>query len=342
MKKEKVYYPQDILEKCRSLLFEDIVCVSGYIIVDNKNFPKLSYKNYSVALDGLPSDEIIEETYGKKVNVTGYLSHYVHVNGGIYPRIRINKIDVLSDEEVLEDNYIKEISQQITENLKNKEPFGFSDYFIHLVNQGNFPIKIALIHGRGAQVQYDFINGIKRSFMLNIPLSDIIDIFIHETTISNDGMLSNTIVDIVNSDENVDAIYILRGGGSEEELNRIGGPMTALTISALNIPVYLALGHSIDKPNKLLSKVISDEFPTPSIAGTELGNILSLSVENLTKEREVKEKIQQLGAEQNKIIELQKQNENLNREISKYQKIVLASWILPITIIIILKLLKIL
>lgn len=335
----KIYYPEDILEKSRSMLTEDIVCVTGQIVMD-KNFVKIAHKDRSITLEGLPDEEVIEEICNKRVNVIGYLYYYVHTNGGIYPRLKVNYIEVISENQ--DENVIKSTLKEINEILKNKQPFGFSDYFVSLVKQNIIPIKIALIHGTGAQVQQDFRNGIRRSFVTNIPLEKVLLINTYETVLSNDESLASTILDIINSDEEVDAIYILRGGGSEEELSRIGGPKTAKVIAKLGIPVYLALGHSMDKPNKLLAKVISDEFPTPSIAGTELGSVLNLAIENILHKQEIKDKSIEIGSEQNKVSELQKQNMLLSEELNKTKKKMIFSWIIIFIAIILLKILKIL
>jgi hypothetical protein len=72
----------------------------------------------------------------------------------------------------------------------------------------------------------------------------------------------------------VHAVFLLRGGGSQEELARIGGFESILAVIRLNIPFYTAIGHSFDRMVSLIEKVADGHFPTPSIAGQELGKLV--------------------------------------------------------------------
>jgi exonuclease VII large subunit len=104
----------------------------------------------------------------------------------------------------------------------------------------------------------------------------------------SDEELAKTIKEAAKS--GVSAIFLLRGGGSQEELARIGGFESIKAIIYSNIPFYTAIGHSFDRMVSLIEKVADGHFATPSIAGQGLGKLVYTVSELESPKGEVKGK----------------------------------------------------
>ncbi len=76
------------------------------------------------------------------------------------------------------------------------------------------------------------------------------------------------------------AVFLLRGGGSKEELARVGGFESIKAIIRAYIPFYIAIVHSFDRMVSFIEKVADGHFATPSIAGQELGKLVRVASEN--------------------------------------------------------------
>lgn len=128
---------------------------------------------------------------------------------------------------------------------------------------------------------------------------------------SSDEELSST---LEKAASRCDLLVIVRGGGDTEELSRIGGIQTLNTILGLGKPVYLAIGHTLDKNTGLLNLVADDSFPTPSIAGTEIAETL-LDTIFLSSSGKDREKIYKLEHE---LKGLQEKYDQLKKKESVY------------------------
>jgi len=76
--------------------------------------------------------------------------------------------------------------------------------------------------------------------------------------------------------ENLDAIIIIRGGGSTSDISNAFDKISIYeSIKNSSIPIMTAIGHQADKDDKLLITCISDyNFPTPTSAALELNKII--------------------------------------------------------------------
>lgn len=263
--------PYEILNFVASPKNYTPVKTKGKLIYES-GFPRLIDEyGYMVSLENVQLDY----PEGTIVEIEGIIRCHLHPNGGIFPRINVKKITPIEDINC----EMSHTEQEILSLLKtNPIPnYGFYGYFEKIVKtkiSSNNKIHISVIHGKDAQTHKDFEQALFRELG---NLKDVVSLSFYETSLSNDIDLANTIKNIRNSD----AIFIVRGGGKKEELEKIGGKETCKAIIENTIPVYVAIGHSLDKRVALIEKVAQTSFPTPSLAGTELGKLIRTVYENL-------------------------------------------------------------
>ncbi|MEM1668355.1 MAG: exodeoxyribonuclease VII large subunit, partial [Thermofilaceae archaeon] len=286
----------------------------GKLYFKNGYFRLVGPDNYEISLENIKDYSLIESI----VEVSGLVKLYPHINGGLYVRLAVKDISPVQKDSTpsIKEDYIE---KDIIDKCRKKTFFGFNTYLKKLIlnklpslnnpNNDKQPlISIAVIHGKQAQTHIDFTQALYSSFP---QAQNLLNISHYEVPLSSDDSLSSTIEKVAKSN---DLIFIVRGGGDKEELSRIGGPKTVNTILNLNIPVYLAIGHSLDKNNSILHLAADDSFPTPSIAGSELGETIKniLDIASL-------QKINQDGT--NAIAELKILQERLNTLQKDYEKI---------------------
>jgi len=286
------YSPQELLDHISSLFPKSLVVTRGEIKMRN-GFLKLSDGKAEIDIVGLNADSDI--LVGSLVEIAGYLNYQVS-GSGIYAKLTVKDIKVLEERGVA-------LSKELMESIKKKKTNrGFIGYLFQLLEKEEL-IRIAVIHGKSAQVHRDFQNALINSAGA---YTNYVELDFIESGLS-DEELAQTLSSI--ADDSYHMIFILRGGGSLEELSRIGGLQTVQVIVEKDLPVYLALGHSLDKGLSLLEKVAEYSFPTPSIAGQELGRILKLYMSLL----EIRKNYQ------NTILQLNTLNKDYSRLLSDKQ-----------------------
>ena len=298
--------PSEIVERLSRLIsagFSFPVKARGTVILD-KGYHRLTDWENGITLNVRNS---LELPLDAEVEIDGMLTANLSrtkENTVIYPALRVNSFKVLDGEEYREFQEEREFQRMLAEvnaRLREKNQYVFWQTFSRLLKEEKH-LRVGLIYGNSAQVPQDFIGGYARAAG---EYADRIEFVRFESSLS-DGQLARTIEEVANSE--VHALFLLRGGGSPEELARVGGFESAMTIIRVNIPFYVAIGHSLDRMVSLLEKVADGIFATPSEAGRELGGLVYLlsHLENLEdkarnteielrfKEEKLKEQLEEL------------------------------------------------
>jgi len=265
--------PKELLEYIASYTPQMLpVRVTGKLIRKNGYFRLVDTENFEISVENVKDLSLV----GSIVEVSGFLKIHNYQAGGLFPRVYAKEIKCLelseSDQIALQENYLE---TEIREICRKKTYLGFRSYLkkvvLNRINNETYrgPIlTIGIIHGKRAQTHLDF----ERAFTQHASqIHDYVKFQRFETTLSSDEELSST---LEKAASRCDLLVIVRGGGDAEELSRIGGTQTLNTILELNKPVYLAIGHTLDKSTSLLNLVADDSFPTPSIAGSEIAEAL--------------------------------------------------------------------
>jgi exodeoxyribonuclease VII large subunit len=162
----------------------------------------------------------------------------------------------------LNKDIIKENNKSLIKSLK--EECENRGYFINKksINWNNIK-KIGLISKKETQGYNDFIKQLKVDF--HIILKEIVLEGINT---------EKTLIDAINEfqDEDIEAILIIRGGGSTIEISNSYDKMSIFEVMRnSNKPIITAIGHEADKDEKLLITSISDiDYPTPSRLAIEI------------------------------------------------------------------------
>ena len=272
--------PSDITEKLSSHISSGFLLpikVRGTVILDRqRGYYRLTDGKAGITLNIPPS---VDLPIGAEVEIDGVLSANSFVKEDValvYPAINVNSFRVLEEDK--EREFQKRLAD-LEALIRGRNHFGFWETFTKLLGE-NQKLRIGLIHGNSAQVWQDFIIGFRGAAGKH---ADRVEFVRFESSLL-DGELAKTIEKVASS--GVHAVFLLRGGGSPEELARIGGFESLLAVIRLNIPFYTAIGHSFDRMVSLMEKVADGHFPTPSIAGQELGKLVHLfsELENLRQE----------------------------------------------------------
>jgi hypothetical protein len=276
--------PSDITEKLSSHISSGFllpVKVRGTVILDRqRGYYRLTDGKAGITLNIPPS---VDLPIGAEVEIDGVLCANSFVKEDValvYPAINVNSFRVLEEDK--EREFQRRLSE-LESLIRGKNHFGFWETFTGLLTD-NERLRIGLIHGNSAQVWQDFIIGFRSAAGR---YADRIEFVRFESSLA-DGELAKTIEKAANS--GVHAVVLLRGGGPQEELARIGGFESLLAVIRLNIPFYTAIGHSFDRMVSLMEKVADGHFPTPSIAGQELGKLVYLVSELESLKQELKSK----------------------------------------------------
>lgn len=253
------------------------VKVRGTVILDRqRGYYRLSDGKAGITLNIPPSMDL---PIGAEVEIDGVLSANSFVKEDValvYPAINVNSY------RVLEEDKEKEFQRRLLELenlLRGRHHFGFWETFTKLLGEHE-KLRIGLIHGNSAQVWQDFIIGFRSVAGKHANRVE----FVRFESSLMDGELAKTIEEAARA--GVHAVFLLRGGGSQEELARIGGFESLLAVIRLSIPFYTAIGHSFDRMVSLMEKVADGHFATPSLAGQELGKLVYMfsELENLKQE----------------------------------------------------------
>ena len=271
--------PQDILNLAATEIKNYFVITEGYVIRENgytylANKDNDTEKVYKITLENEHNIPI-----NSLVRIEGLLNCYLTPNGGIYPRIKVKKFTVIEDNNQPTDAFQKEELENLLR--KKEQNYGFSSYIEYILTQKQ-KLNVAVIHGQKAQTHIDFTYGFNTTC---INYKQHVSLKYYEVQLTNDQQLAETIRQIADRNE-ADIIFIVRGGGDKKDLENIGGPKTYLTIASINIPVFLAIGHSLDKGISMLEFVSTGRFPTPTAAGVELGRVVSLICNELFRPKQ--------------------------------------------------------
>jgi len=217
-----------------------------YKLVDTDNKDKSITIYYNKPLrDGITikAHGIVEVSLHKKTN-------------GFYPRLIATSIETLTEEPAIDQTFMDELNDK----LRNFVP----KLLFTIIKD---KMKCLLIHGKNAQTHQDFLINLKTEFP---EYSQYADITTMETSLA-DSSLEQVIRENANS---YDAIFLVRGGGDSQELERIGGVKSAIAILDANVPFYIAIGHSQDRNLSVLEKVADGIYHTPTALGIHFGKIL--------------------------------------------------------------------
>lgn len=298
--------PWDIVEKLSSHISSSLafpIKVRGTVILD-KGYYKLTDGKAGITLNVGNS---LELPLGAEVEMDGVLTANIFSKEDtsmVYPAFKVNSYKVLDEDR--EKEFQKKLAE-VEVLLRDRNHYGFWETFSKLLKENNH-LKVGLIHGISAQVPQDFISAFKSAAGEYASKVE----FIRLETSLTDGELARTIEETANS--GVHAVFLLRGGGSQEDLARVGGFESVMAIIRASIPFYVAIGHSFDRMVSLLEKVADGHFATPSIAGQELGRLVYLlsDLENLedkakNTQMELKLTQQQLEQQSKELLNLKKQ-----------------------------------
>lgn len=291
--------PKDLYELLSGRFMRENVVLRGLVNRRN-NYYKLEDNEFAVDLDFGGRYEG-EEFYSSLVEVEGFLTYSSNKIGGIYPRLRVKNIKVI--QQGMQANLLQELRELLKRYKTMRKTLE------DLVQEG-FPLRILVIHGKGAQTHIDFKRGYAEAVGREYGL---VSFDFLETGLS-DEELAETISNIQAQDYN--AIFLVRGGGAEEELMRVGGFLSAEAILKFGKPFYLAIGHSLDRHVSLLEFCADQSFDTPSLAGVSLGKAVRRQAEIEKLQRKTEELMQE-----NRFLEKFKENqEMLIREKTKLLK----------------------
>jgi hypothetical protein len=318
--------PSDIVERLSSLIKAGFILpvkVRGTVILDRqRGYYRLTDGKAAITL--LNVGNSLEQLVGVEVEINGVLDatpFYAEDNTTIYPGLRVNSYKVLNEEEDREFQKEREFQKMLAEvnaRLRDKNQYVFWQTFSRLLKEKK-RLRVGLIYGNSAQVPQDFITGYEGNAG---EYADKIEFVRFESSLA-DGELAKTIEKAANS--GVHALFLLRGGGSQEELARVGGFESAMTIIRTNIPFYVAIGHSFDRMVSLLEKVADGIFANPTNAGQELGRLVYLLsyLENLEDKArntqiELRLKEQQLEQQLKELRSLREQLQLKEQQLKEY------------------------
>lgn len=284
-------YPRQLIEQLQSAIvkFGDSipsfspVTVRGYLYRRN-GYTKLRSDGYEVDLE---VNGIKLPTSGSEllVDVVGIPVVRVSRNGWFYASIDVTRINLVEQEagDVA-------LSDSLQSLIARKE---LQDLYVAVktvIERKGF-LRVGLVHGMQSKVYNDFHNAFKGACPGDF--LDLVSFSRYETVLTKEQELNRALLE---ASEESDIVFLIRGGGAEEDLSKIGGVGTLHLIVETEVPFYLALGHTSDRNLSILEKVADQAFSTPSIAGQRLGEIIRQIVESKTikeqlalKDRTIKE-----------------------------------------------------
>jgi len=259
--------------KCQDFIREDfgfVIEVKGEIIDCSKMsriFDGTHVMNFKIK-DGDNYKNMLKckawEKYGidlhniiAKQNTTCIVSGYIKMNQWNVDREFVLELD----KDIIFENDDSKMRQLISDchtkgYFTSKKPIIWSDIK-----------KIGILSKENTQGYNDFMT----QFMLPI------EVCYKEIALEGPNTANSVIEAIQEMQEKVDAMIIIRGGGSTSDISNSFDRIDIFnSMKNSNIPIITAIGHEADKGDKLLITSISDyDFPTPSRAATELNKIFT-------------------------------------------------------------------
>ncbi|MBX6424177.1 exodeoxyribonuclease VII large subunit [Thermosulfurimonas sp. F29] len=277
------YLPGDILERVASAGAGGLVRVRGFLErCERTNYDCLAYAHGDEeARVTLTGEALREAPEGAYLEVVGFLRVYPYGKGGaLYPRIEVRDLRVLDPPSSSEETRRR---TELFELARNRS-FRPLQHMVRESFERLGALTVGIIHGRGAQTHRDFESGFYAT--ARGAFAERVAFLYREVVLASDEELARAIREMA---DRVEAIFIVRGGGGTEDLARVGGYASAKAALEARCPVYVALGHSLDRGVSLLEKVCDGTFHTPSLAGAELGLAVA-SHEERTAFNELQEK----------------------------------------------------
>lgn len=260
-----VLTPQDVLN--RLVGREDRIRVKGYFRWEEGR-PRLVYGDHSLALR-LENGLSASLPAGSLVVVEGLLRCTPYKRGVLYPYLVVQKWwTAQADRSDEVQSWLTELETL----LLQRPALGFAAHIRRLLEErlqeGSKPLlRIGIVHGRGAQTHHDFAQAFVAAAGR---FAGLVELRHCEVSLTDDEALARAI----EGSKGLDALFLVRGGGRGEELGAIGGPKSFAAAALSRVPVYAALGHSLDRSVTLMEKAAQHTFATPSLAGTELGALV--------------------------------------------------------------------
>lgn len=215
-------------------------------VVQEKGYTLLKDGDYSVTLEGYLLPEA-----GSLVRVKGFL-YYDWKNSFFVPRLNVVSYEVLDKEDSGVELYIRE------------KP-AFWSYLWSLLEEKGV-IRIALVHGVSAQTGEDFL----RAFYQELgPYRDKVFVDVYEVFLHDDAL-----AEFFGNVADYDLYCLVRGGGKEEDLKRVGGLKTVKVIADRQLKLLLGLGHTFDAALSELEKVAVGVIRPPARLGSDLGKFI--------------------------------------------------------------------
>jgi len=305
----------ELLDKVNTVLNGDLIkigeiTVEGVVSKENGYYKLFDTDNKEKSIT-IYYNKPLKENISIKARGNVEVSLHKKTNG-FYPKLMVTSIEALTEEPAIDQTYLDELN----EKLRNFVPRLLSTVI-------KDKIKCLLIHGKNAQTHQDFLINLKTEFSEYNKYADI-------TTIET-SLADNSLEQVIRENANgYDVIFLVRGGGDSQELERIGGVRSAIAILDANVPFYMALGHSQDRNLSVLEKVADGIYHTPTALGIHFGKVLKDYHEKKILEqinKELSDKIHQIekDVEVARVKEAQANtiNERLNKvenELSIKQK----------------------
>ena len=230
------------------------ITVEGVVSKENSYYKLVDPDNKEKSIT-IYYNKPLKEGIGIKARGTVEVSLHRKTNG-YYPRLVITSAETLTEEPAIDQTYIDELNNK----LRNFVPRLLSTVV-------KDQMKCLLIHGKNAQTHQDFLINLRTEFP---EYNQYVEITTIETSLTD-----NTLEEVIQQNaKNYDVIFLVRGGGDSQELERIGGVKSAIAILNANVPFYIALGHSQDRNLSVLEKVADGIYHTPTALGIHFGKML--------------------------------------------------------------------
>lgn len=261
-------------------------------VVQERGYVLLKDGDYSVTLEGYLLPEV-----GSLVRVKGFL-YYDWKNSFFVPRLNVVSYEVLEREDSSIELYVKE------------KP-AFWSYLWFLLEEKE-AIRIALVHGVSAQTGEDFL----RAFYQELgPYRDKVSVDVYEVSLHDDAL-----AEFFSNVADYDLYCLVRGGGKEEDLKRVGGLKTVKVVAERQLKLLLGLGHTFDAALSELEKVAIGVIRPPARLGSDLGKFIYMfydyqSLKSRRLEEEFVKNISHLEQQLRELLEINKQLEVLKGEL---------------------------
>ena len=230
------------------------ITVEGVVAKENSYYKLVDPDNKEKTIT-IYYNKPLKEGVGIKAHGTVEISLHRKTNG-YYPRLVVTSVEALTEEPAIDQTYIDELNNKLRD---------FVPRLLSTVVKDR--MKCLLIHGKNAQTHQDFLINLSAEFPEYDQYAEI-------TTIET-SLTDNTLEEVIQQNaKNYDVIFLVRGGGDSQDLERIGGVKSALAILSANVPFYIALGHSQDRNLSVLEKVADGIYHTPTALGIHFGKML--------------------------------------------------------------------